>query len=76
MKKAHINKIVSSLEDLNDQYGPQVLNFVSYLAAVQDFDQDMPLSDEAKSIQDFRKKKQKTIPVDKLLKEFKVRVSR
>ena len=74
MKKAHIKKIVSSLEDLNDQYGSQVLNFVSYLATVQDFDQDTPLPDEAKSIREFRKQKPKTIPVDRLLKEFRVRV--
>ena len=74
MQKVQIKKIVSSLEDLNDQYGAQVLNFVSYLATVQDFDQDLPLPDEAKSIREFRKRKAKTVPIDKLLKEFRVRV--
>ena len=76
MKKAHIKKIVNSLEDLNDQYGLQVLSFVSYLSTMQDFDQNTALPDEAKSIREFRKRKIKTFPIDQLLNEFKTRVSR
>lgn len=55
MKKSQIKKITKYLIKTPDKFESQIINFIGYLAYINNIDSEFPYPDEKKSIDNYKK---------------------